>query len=182
MPDWFKAGNPKMDLRQRILGLVEQRLPTLSEIERKDLEIGMFNWALEYADKQKMIKSWRNPRFASAYLEKARSVITNLDPSSYVGNQRLMDRLREGEFVPHHLAGMKNNTLHPERWRDLLDKKLRRDEHVYQEKPAAMTAEFRCSKCRKRECIYQELQLRSCDEPVTLFITCLNCGHRWRMG
>jgi DNA-directed RNA polymerase subunit M/transcription elongation factor TFIIS len=27
---------------------------------------------------------------------------------------------------------------------------------------------------------YYELQTRSCDEPMTCFITCLDCGNRWK--
>lgn len=162
--------------------MVQERLKNLEPLQVKDLEIGVYNWALKYADSQKIVKSWKNPSFVNVYVDKGRSVVANLDSESYIMNKRLMDRLVEGEFAPHEIAAMKSNSLFPERWKDIMDMKLRRDEHVYQEKPAAMTAEFRCSKCRKRECIYQELQLRSCDEPVSLFITCLNCGHRWRMG
>jgi transcription elongation factor S-II len=60
---------------------------------------------------------------------------------------------------------------------------MKRDMNVFEEKPKAMTHEFKCGKCKnkKRECVYQELQVRSADEPMTLFITCLNCGHKWKM-
>lgn len=39
---------------------------------------------------------------------------------------------------------------------------------------------FICRKCKKRECSYYELQLRSADEPMTKFIKCCNCGFEWR--
>ena len=34
--------------------------------------------------------------------------------------------------------------------------------------------------CRARKAIYTEVQTRSADEPMTLFITCLVCGKRWK--
>lgn len=169
-------------IREKLRDKIATQLPDLDPLQVKDLEIGIYNWTLSYADRAKILKTWKNARFMNVYLHKCRSVVSNLDTSSYVKNGRLLDRLKEGEFAPHDIASMENNFMFPERWKDIMDSKMRHDDHVYQEKPAAMTAEFKCSKCRKRECVYQELQLRSCDEPVSLFITCLNCGHRWRMG
>jgi transcription elongation factor S-II len=68
----------------------------------------------------------------------------------------------------------------PERWKGIVDEKMRND-ITFDKKPEAMTNQFKCGKCKKRDCIYREKQVRSADEPMTLFITCLNCGNRWRM-
>ena len=147
-----------------------------------DMEVGVYNWVLEYAEKHRVAKAWRNPRFRSLYASKARTVLCNVDPGSYVGNGRLLSRLLENEFRPHDIAFMSPENVFPERWQHVLDMKMQRDEYMSTAKPAAMTDQFKCGKCKKRECEYQEVQLRSCDEPATLFLTCLNCGHRWRMG
>ena len=68
----------------------------------------------------------------------------------------------------------------PENWKVLIDKKYERDKILYESKPEAMTDQYKCGKCKKRETSFYELQTRSADEPMTTFITCLNCGHRWR--
>lgn len=39
---------------------------------------------------------------------------------------------------------------------------------------------FKCSKCKSDKTTYYEMQTRSADEPMTAFITCLNCGKRWK--
>jgi len=49
-----------------------------------------------------------------------------------------------------------------------------------QDLKSAATDEFKCYKCQKRQCTYYQLQTRSADEPMTTFITCLNCGNRWK--
>lgn len=169
------------EIRDRIVLLIKQR-GDLEDIVAKDLEIGIYNWSLQYADKIRVVKNWKLPRFVSIYMDKARSVVSNLDPNSYVSNCRLLSRLKEQEFLPHELPFMSPDDICPEKWKKIIDERVKRELNVFDEKPQAMTNQFKCGKCKKRECIYQELQLRSADEPMTLFVTCLNCGNRWRIG
>lgn len=46
----------------------------------------------------------------------------------------------------------------------------------------AETEEFKCGRCGKRKCKYYQLQTRSADEPMTTFVTCINCGNRWKFS
>ena len=39
---------------------------------------------------------------------------------------------------------------------------------------------FTCSKCKSKKTTYYEMQTRSADEPMTAFVSCLNCGKRWK--
>lgn len=146
-----------------------------------ELEVGTFNWSLDYSEAKGITRNWRNPLFVRVYIDKARSIVANLDPTSYINNTRLLQRLHDGEFAPRDLAAMQPMHTCPERWKDLLDAKLRRDEKIYEEKAEAMTDKFKCGKCKARKCTYREVQLRSADEPMTLLICCVNCGHRWKI-
>ena len=166
-------------MRERVIELLQGL--GLDDLSAKDMEIGIFNWCIEFATDQKIIKNWANRQFSNIYMNKARSIISNLDPASYIANNRLKTRLEENEFLPHELPFMKPESVFPEVWRDCIDRKIKREEVVYVEKPAAMTSQFKCAKCKKRECVFQERQLRSGDEPMTLFITCVNCGNNWKM-
>jgi DNA-directed RNA polymerase subunit M/transcription elongation factor TFIIS len=168
--------------RQVFIENARVRISELTLEEVKDLEIGIYNWCLDESDQLQIAKNWRNPRFVSLYEDKARSVLLNLDPNSYVGNQRLIHRMKENEFSPHEIAYMKPQNIFPEKWESVLDARMKKDMHIFEEKPVSMTQEFKCGKCKKRECVYQELQVRSADEPMTIFITCLNCGHKWKIG
>jgi DNA-directed RNA polymerase subunit M/transcription elongation factor TFIIS len=168
------------EYRKKAFDAIKERTSLTHDIAL-DLEIGIYNWALDFSDKNKIIKNWKNNKFAELYHSKLRSVITNIDKKSYVANSRLLDRLLEDEFLPHEIPFMKPANVFPEKWRSIIDTRLKKDELIFQEKPEAMTNLFKCGKCKKRECVYKELQVRSCDEPMTLFITCLNCGNRWRI-
>jgi DNA-directed RNA polymerase subunit M/transcription elongation factor TFIIS len=39
---------------------------------------------------------------------------------------------------------------------------------------------FKCSKCKSQKTTYYQMQTRSADEPMTTFVTCLNCSKRWK--
>lgn len=39
---------------------------------------------------------------------------------------------------------------------------------------------LKCGKCKRRNCTYNQLQTRSADEPMTTFVLCNDCGHRWK--
>ena len=40
---------------------------------------------------------------------------------------------------------------------------------------------LQCGRCKQRKCTSYDLQTRSADEPMTTFVTCLNCGNRWSL-
>lgn len=42
------------------------------------------------------------------------------------------------------------------------------------------TSLLKCGKCLKRNCTYNQVQTRSADEPMTTFVLCNECGHRWK--
>lgn len=46
----------------------------------------------------------------------------------------------------------------------------------------AETDQFKCGRCKQRRCKYYQMQTRSADEPMTTFVTCVNCGNRWKVS
>ncbi|GAB2288063.1 hypothetical protein Dimus_022407 [Dionaea muscipula] len=46
--------------------------------------------------------------------------------------------------------------------------------------PKATTDQFRCGRCGQRKTTYYQLQTRSADEPMTTFVTCVNCNNHWK--
>ena len=120
--------------------------------------------------------------FQYLYINKAKLLIENIDENSYVKNKRLKQRILDKEFKPHELSFMESTNIFPEIWNNILDMKMKQEENFHNSKQVAKTDVFKCGKCKKRECSYYELQVRSADESSTIFVTCLNCGNRWRIG
>lgn len=166
--------------REAVLKLIKEKT-ALDDTMAKDMEVGVYNWTIEYSNEHKVIKNWKNPRFYKLYAEKARSVISNIDKESYLQNDRLSQRLGEKEFAPHDIAFMKPENTFPEMWKDTVDAYLKKYENAYERKDVAVSSLFRCGKCKKKECTYYSMQTRSADEGETVFVSCLACGNRWKM-
>ena len=75
---------------------------------------------------------------------------------------------------------MKAEILYPELWESLLLKSAKKLAALGKENNQQGSTFFKCSKCRQNNCVYFQMQTRSADEPMTTFITCLNCGNRWK--
>ena len=147
----------------------------------KGVEKGIYNYSIETCDNRSIIKRWDNPKFKKIYVDKVISTYVNLNPKSYIGNERLLKRLKDKEFDPTQLAFKDRQTLFPENWKELIDEKSKRDRMLYEVRTETATDIYKCGRCKKKMCTYYELQTRSADEPTTIFVTCLNCGKRWKM-
>jgi DNA-directed RNA polymerase subunit M/transcription elongation factor TFIIS len=168
-------------LRDQISAILEKRLAEhLDEDLRRDLEKGIYNESLEEATRRGVRRHWENPDFCDVYKIVARRVVANLDPAAYVGNTRLLGRLREGEFAPSAVAGMSSRELYPEHWQALADEQLKRETTLLEGSQEEGCDFFKCKRCGKSRTRYWEMQTRSADEPMTIFIRCLNCGKEWR--
>ena len=95
-------------------------------------------------------------------------------------NTQLVDLLRRGDMEPQQLAFMTHQEYNPERWRKLIETKMKRDESKYTDNIQASTSMYTCKKCKSKRCTYYEMQTRSADEPATIFVTCLDCDKHWR--
>jgi hypothetical protein len=170
-----------MALRTQLASLIEKRMDQLLDPDqRADLEKGIYNAALAMAKERGIRKHWENPEFVDVYRVVARRTMANLDPEGYVGNSRLIQRLQEGEFPPHQVPFMTPRELYPEHWQELADEQLKRETTMLEGNQEEGTDLFKCRRCGKSKTRHWEMQTRSADEPMTIFIRCLNCGKEWR--
>ena len=107
-------------------------------------------------------------------------IYSNLKKDTYIKNDYLLDKIKEGKIEPYDISFMQPYELFPDRWKTILDKKQKRDELKYEKRSEIATNLYRCGNCGKRECTFYQLQTRSSDEPMTTFVTCLNCDKRWK--
>lgn len=145
-----------------------------------ELEHYIYNMSLQAASKKHIPKSWSIPLFVEVYTSLARKVLGNLNPTSYIQNKNLLVRYQEGQMTLEELAGFSFSDLYPEIWKELSMRQFEREKRQLEGNKSMATDQFECKRCHKRECTYYELQTRSADEPMTIFIQCVNCGKHWR--
>jgi len=166
-----KIENPEEFRNNIILELIKI---LKNEKMSSNLEKGILNYSLQKADKINIVKKWDNSDFIKIYLNRLRTITFNLK------NKELLKLVLTKEVKSHKIAFMSHQEMQPNKWKELLEIKKIRDENKYEPKLEASSDDFKCFKCKSKKCTYYQLQTRSADEPMTTFVSCLDCGNRWK--
>jgi DNA-directed RNA polymerase subunit M/transcription elongation factor TFIIS len=167
----YTISNPetfRTNIREKIKNILEEDELTIN------LEKGVFNYAIQEATYKKIIKKWENPSFVQLYTDRLRTIYMNLK------NENIVFQLKSKELTPHTFAFMTHQEMNTKHWEKLIEKKQILDKNKYTTNIEASTNLFTCKKCKSKRCTYYTLQTRSCDEPETIFITCLDCGKNFK--
>jgi transcription elongation factor S-II len=148
--------------------------------DRIILENKIYTASFVEAHRRNVICHWDNPLYSDIYNMILRTVVSNLHPASPIKNHMLLERIGKGEWSLADIPSMNDIEIYPENWQTLIERQQIREQKLLEGDKAMATDRFKCSRCHKKECTYYEMQTRSADEPMTIFITCLNCGKRWR--
>ena len=145
-----------------------------NEKKSKHLEIGIYNYAINEAKNRKIVKKWDNPYFTQIYTDRVKTILRNINMS-----EKLLNILLNSK-KPHEIAFMTHQEMNTTKWQSIIEDKIKRDKNKYETKMEASTDTFTCRRCKSKECTYYQMQTRSADEPMTTFVTCINCGNKWR--
>jgi DNA-directed RNA polymerase subunit M/transcription elongation factor TFIIS len=143
------------------------------------LEGIIYDKACEVSNVEEIRKSWNLQAFRDVYTAVARRMIGNLNPNSYIKNKNLWERFHTKELTLEEIAKQNYYELCPENWQEMVDRQAKREKIQLEGDFSRATEKWMCNGCKQRKCTYYELQTRSADEPMTIFIHCLNCGKRW---
>lgn len=142
------------------------------------LEHACVNKAVAFSEQRNFTSSWNNPRFRSLYNNVTRNVAVFLRSSAdKVGASNTVDHA-----LCHDIVSQDSHSMFPHAWSESVAAYRQRMQSAYQTRVHAKTTQFKCPKCKNNECDFYEMQCRSADESMTLFITCLTCNHKWRLG
>ena len=173
---------PYTDAKQRVsmVKIVENLFKGLLSFEEIVLlEKAVYNQCIHDAGKFHVVCDWSYPLFEQLYKSKMRHICANLHPNCYIQNKKLLERYKAKEFTFEDLMTWNETEIFPERNKELAEKQFQREQRLLEGNKANATDQFYCGRCHKRQCTYYELQTRSADEPMTIFIQCVNCGKRW---
>ncbi|CAO3653920.1 unnamed protein product [Mucor fragilis] len=130
-------------------------------------------------DIEKQLFDMHSQSVSEDYKAKVRSLALNLKSKT---NPALREGVVTGEISIATLCTMNVEDMASEESKQR-DRKLA-EEALFKARGAesaqAETDMFRCGKCRGRKCTYFQMQTRSADEPMTTFVTCVNCGNHWK--
>lgn len=146
-----------------------------NDIHCINIEKGIFNNTIKLCKEKSQSLSWQNNFFVKEYSKIARKVIANL---TYTPNAPdIVSKIKNSTIKPQDLAGMSHTELYPEFWSTqhsiVMNKYTTKEEQNHD-------GFFKCGKCKTYKTTYTQVQTRSADEPMTTFVTCLNCNNVWK--
>jgi transcription elongation factor S-II len=152
----------------------------LNDIEIcKVIEDSIYRYAVSQSESKGIEPNIDNKYFKRIYVNKIITLYNNLDKNSYIKNNTFLERLYEKDFELENIAFLTPQEIHKDHWKKYLDRQSANDEFLYSRTAGIRTSEYKCGRCKERNCTYYQLQVRCSDEPMTTFINCLNCGNRW---
>ncbi|XP_052148297.1 transcription elongation factor TFIIS-like [Oryza glaberrima] len=118
-------------------------------------------------------------RSTGAHKAKYRSIMFNLRADNNTDFRR---RVLLGQVRPERLVDISPEEMASDA-RKLENKQIKEKALFDCERggaPKATTDQFKCGRCGQRKTTYYQLQTRSADEPMTTFVTCVNCNNHWK--
>ena len=127
---------------------------------------------------ERYVLSWDNVHFKMRYKQKLQHLL-----AEFKRCPNLPQRFRDGELKVNKMCSYEPDVLNPD---GLYSKtKFARKKLELQREEASKQDDnyegmFKCGKCKSKKTDYYQLQTRSADEPMTTYVTCKACGHRWK--
>jgi len=144
------------------------------------IEKSIYNHIKTLCENKNLLIGSNNMFFKRKYINKCISLYDNINPDSYIKNKTLIKKIKNKEINLEKIADYTPQQLFPDHWNKLIEKKNIENEIMYSKRTVAISHLFKCPKCKKNECTYYQLQIRSSDEPMTTFIQCLECNYSWK--
>ena len=166
-----------MSYRRRVFIINASKYLDLLEDSVKiiNMEKGIFNRTVEYCKNNNYELKWSDSNFTSYYSRIARRILANI---SYTPNsQEFKKYILQDTADTYNIASFTKEQFYPELWERL--KKESIEKSIFKDEPKE-DGLFRCNKCKTNKTTYYQMQTRSADEPMTTYVTCLNCNTRWK--
>lgn len=145
-----------------------------------NLEVSIHNWAINRSTSCSDVPASDNHRHVNRYKTKFLEIQKCLKQSPTLKNDILTGRLKTYDVVnmpPNKLwpGGPMAREMDASSKRDEMKQfNAARDDKDYK-------GAFRCGKCKQWKTTYYEMQTRSADEPMTVFVTCHVCDAHWKL-
>jgi len=156
-----------------------EKLAEVLELPEDDtISINLEKSILNHCVRKVKEPSWEDYWFVQVYRHKFLEIHKNLERC-----EKLRRSLLEKKLKTKDVVDMKPHELHPGGpWDTAMTDKIHKDLRKQALAAEAMNQEgfFTCARCKSKKTTYYQLQTRSADEPMTTFVSCINCGKNWK--
>lgn len=163
-----KTGNIQAT-RKRAHVMITRSLPIKMA---KNIEISVHNHVL---------KNHKLEDYLRNYARKIRSIVYNLSFDNFKND--VLSKKYKYSDIPN----LRHDQMCPHGPHAMMKEFLKKKEEEIHKCKLLMDAEkqdskgiYTCKACRSKATVFQAVQTRSADEPMTIFITCLSCDNRWK--
>lgn len=111
------------------------------------------------------------------YDDKFSNILSNFNDKLPTFNKELVSNIFNKNFDFQGLAFLEPYEINAKNWEILIKKKELRE---YRKNNIMATDLYLCHKCKNRRCSAFQLQTRGADEPMTTFVECLICFHKFK--
>jgi transcription elongation factor S-II len=117
---------------------------------------------------------------STKYLKHVKSIVMNLQ-----SNKDFVERILSGQLIAREIGTMNPQDFASEETKQRR-KKLEEESFNARRsdwnrlKSQNVQGIYRCGKCKTYKTTYYQAQIRRADEPMTTFVSCLECGHSWK--
>ena len=145
-----------------------------------NLEKAIFLYSIERCKARRSTPSWENSSFRHIYKQRWTTM------RSLLLNSRCP---LKGMIIGKKIKSWEAPKMGPcELWYNgpchvIRERKRVEDAHrqaLAAEDKESYTGMFKCGRCKGMRTTYYQMQTRSADEPMTTFVTCMNCSNRWK--
>ena len=164
---------------------VTKRLSELIDLPIDDtrcvnFEKSIYNWAIKQSNSVGDTPASDNHRHVNRYKTKFLEIQSCLRNS-----ESLKTRILNGQLKAYNIVNTPPNFLWPEgplarEMKKSMERNEVKEGNFVLKDPDYKGA-FKCGKCRDWKTTYYEMQTRSADEPMTVFITCHICKSNWKV-
>jgi len=129
-------------------------------IKGTNIEKSIYNYTINFANEKGVDCDWNDRIFSHIYKQHYCTIVGTLQ-----SDDALREKIVSGELKAQSAATVI----------------LARSEESNEQAEEVADGIFQCAKCGSRKTTHYSMQTRSADEPMTNFITCVACKHRWKM-
>lgn len=173
----IQCGDPTRDKMRELLSDALSKVSSEADEDMKDHVAACDPIRVAVSVESVMFEKWG--RSNGAHKFKYRSIVFNLkDPNNLDFRRKVL----LGDIKPERICNLTAEEMASEQ-RRLENKQIEQKALFDCQRggpPKATTDQFRCGRCGQRKCTYYQLQTRSADEPMTTFVTCVNCNNHWK--